>query len=328
MFDIIKKLFRKNHIPKFSGLLPDLPDARDIPLSSIQERIDIPEEFKRDLSFIPIDAQGKHPACVGYAASKVKEGQELDEHQQFIDISPRFIYAMCKKIDGYSGGGTYTRVAMKILKNYGACLEKGFPSNTSLSKDEFKNWELIPEPAYIEAKKYKIKTYATVDKDWESLKQAIYQNKIVLGGQTGSRNGWSQLPLRPPQEGEKLFGHAIAYYGYDKNYIYFINSWSQNYGENGIGYFGRDMLPYLHSTWTAVDIINNNNMDKLQIIGDKSSGKQFLKGEDGKLRHIFNEIILEDLNNAGIIDKNNIEWVDSIGGYEIVEPWAVIRNQK
>ena len=234
---------------------------------------------------------------------------------------------MAKKIDGYDGEGSYLRVVMKVLKNYGVCLEETFPSDTSLSKEDFKNWQLIPEPAYVEASKYKIKTYASVRTDWEEIKQAIYQNKIVLGGMTGSRNGWSQLPIRPPKESEPLFGHAIAYYKFDKNRIYFINSWTKSWGENGIGYFEKDMLPFLHSTWTSVDIVDKD-MEKLKIVGDKSSGKQYLKGEDGKLRWIFNTILLEELHNTGIVDKNEVHWVDSVSGEgEIVDPWAVIKTK-
>ena len=69
----IKNLFKKDYIPKFSGLLPDLPDDRDIPLSSIQVPVEIPEEFERDISQIPIDSQGQHPACTGYAAQKLRK---------------------------------------------------------------------------------------------------------------------------------------------------------------------------------------------------------------------------------------------------------------
>jgi len=243
-----------NKIPKFSGLVPDPYDERDIPLSSVQESIIIPKEFKRDLSAIPIDSQGKQPACVGYASSKVKESQELYEHKEFIDISPRFIYALCKRYDGYSGQGTYLRQAMKILQKFGACKESSFPSDTSLSYEEFINWDLITPEIYQEAEKYKIKTYASVPADWEQIKQSIYQNKTVLGGQSGTKEGWSQLPIEPPKEGEKLFGHAIAYFGYDDNYIYFINSWDKGWGNNGIGCFGKNMLPFLFNTWTSVDL--------------------------------------------------------------------------
>ena len=67
-----------------------------------------------------------------------------------------------------------------------------------------------------------------------------------------------------------------------------------------------------------------NNM--LKIIGDKGSGKQFILGVDNKLRHIFNPTILHDLNNAGVINESEVNWQDNIDGYEISEPWAVIKQ--
>jgi len=243
-----------SNIPKFSGLLPDTYDNRDVLLSSIQESVDIPESYKRDISAIPIDSQGNQPACCAYAGSKVKESQELIDQGRFIDISPRALYALCKKIDGLNEDGTFLRAVMKVLYKYGAILEKDFPSDTSLSKDEFKDWTKIPREAYDMAEQLKIGGYAKVRPDWEELKQAIFQNEIVLGGMIGTRKGWSHLPLLPPKEKDKMFGHAIAYFGFDKHYIYFINSWSERWGDKGIGYFGKDMLPYLFNSWTAVDI--------------------------------------------------------------------------
>lgn len=247
------------------GCLPDPVDERDVLLSSVQSPIDIPDEYKTAIKRYGIDSQNGQPSCVGNASSKVKEHQEYLDLKKVLDFSPRFIYALCKKIDDWSGKGTYLRIAMKVLQKWGVCLEDLFKSDYSLPYDKFKDWKEIPDEAIKQAERYKIKTYARVDNNWEALKQAIYQNGVVLSGATGSREGWSQLPIRPPKDDENTWGHAIALTGYDKDYIYFVNSWSSSWGSNGIGYFGKDYLPLLHSTWTSVDIDTNLLMTKEQI---------------------------------------------------------------
>jgi len=305
------------YIPDNPGCLEDYQDDRDIPLSAIQKKEEIPEEFKRDLSKIEINEQ-RHPSCIGHASAKVKESQELIELGDY-KFSPRFIYALCKKYDDYDGKGTYPRVAMKMLKKYGVCQDSLFPYDQDYQT--YINTSLISNEAYLDATKFRIKMYAKVAPDFGEIKQAIYKNKVVLGGGTGSNEGWSQLPIKPPKDGEKKWGHAIAFYGYDKDYIYFINSWGKNWGENGIGYFGRDYVPYLHSTWTSVDAL-----DMLPIIGDKKTKKQYVLGQDNKLRHIFNETLLEELNKAGVINKDTVHWKRNLKDYEIMEPWAVIKD--
>ena len=65
----------------------------------------------------------------------------------------------------------------------------------------------------------------------------------------------------------------------------------------------------------------------LSIVGDRGSGKQYVKGTDNKLRWIFNVALLEDLNSAGVLDKNSVSWQDNIDGLEISDPWAIIKNK-
>lgn len=302
------------------GCLPDPVDGRDLPLSAVQKPLSIPEEFMTNVKKYGIDSQNGQPSCVGNASSKTKEHQEFLDIEKVLDLSPRFIYALCKKIDGYIGGGTYLRIAMKVLQKWGVSTEKTFKSDYSLSLDKFKDWNEIPDEAFNEAVGYKIQSYAKVAATWEAIKQAIYQNGVVLSGATGSRNGWSQLPIRPPEDGESTFGHAIALIGYDKDYIYFVNSWGSNWGEEGIGYFGKDYLPLLHSTWTSVDIPN-----MLQLLGDKQTKKQYVLGQDNKLRWIFNESILNSLNSMGVINKDSVVWKDNLDNYEIADTIAVIK---
>ena len=103
------------------------------------------------------------------------------------------------------------------------------------------------------------------------------------------------------------------------------NTYQRNYG-NGTytiidyynGYHGAiDPYPLIYGKAPE-----NNNMKK--IILHKTTNRQYLVGDDNKLRWIFNETILKDLHNAGIINKNEVQEVDSLDEYEIVNPMASI----
>lgn len=69
--------------------------------------------------------------------------------------------------------------------------------------------------------------------------------------------------------------------------------------------------------------INENNM--LKIIGDKRNGRQYVVGIDDKLRWIFNETILNELYEAGIVNKFEVDWRDNIDNLVVGDIIAVIK---
>ena len=73
--------------------------------------------------------QGDEGVCVGFAvASGMKEYQEMLDYQKSVELSPRFVYSECKKIDDMPGAeGTTIRAAMRVLKGMGVCREKFWP---------------------------------------------------------------------------------------------------------------------------------------------------------------------------------------------------------
>lgn len=257
------------------GCLPSPEDNRDIPLSAFQESVEIPEVYFTDLTMFGVNYQGKIPSCVAQSVSQIKEEQELRDIGKIIKFSPRFLYALCKKFDGYSGSGTYLRVACKMACEYGVCPDKmGLcDEDISLPLSDYQNYNFIPLGAFQEASAYIAGGYAKADCDMDSIKQAIYQNKTVLLGFEGSNEGWAAGDIRPPKTGEKQWGHAVLGYGYDKDHIYFKNHWAQRWGMKGCGRFTSNYLPF--ECWTITDvptqlIINAKNMYKLLRVKGQS----------------------------------------------------------
>ena len=67
------------------------------------------------------------------------------------------------------------------------------------------------------------------------------------------------LPLRPPKRVNS--GHAVTAYAYDKDYIYWQNSWGTEWGRKGVGYFKKEYEPYIYEAWTLVDLSNQEIID-------------------------------------------------------------------
>ncbi len=212
----------KVNIPP-AGCVPSPLDKRDVLMSEIYPlpvRIapEMPPPF--DLTILN---QGNVPACVGFSSATIKQEKELRERNRLV-FDGNWIYQECKKIDNYTGQGTYLRIAMKVLQKTGT-------KPIDQTDDE--------------AIRYKIGGYAKVDDlSFEGLKKAIYVNGILLAGFTGSNQGWQNAYIRPPQTGETLWGHAIALIGYNKDFIIGQNSWGKDWGDNGLFYVPRTYMPF------------------------------------------------------------------------------------
>ena len=248
------------------GNIPSPKDKRDFPLGRIQQPVEIPEVFMPVYN-LPFYNQGKQPSCTGHAVTWMINYNELTDVHSFPTLSPRFIYSLSKRDDGIPDiDGTYYRQALKEAQKYGVCKDFLFPNDTTLSREEYNSTSGITPLAYEDADYRRIKSYASVGTSFAELKQAIYQNKVVLLAIYVDENTYTDstgvvtwleskiLPLRPPKRMDS--GHAVVAMGYDKDYIYFQNSWGTGWGRNGIGYIGKDYEKYVYEAWTQVDIPN------------------------------------------------------------------------
>jgi len=266
-------------LPSFSfGGIQSEPDYRDVPMSAVLGApAGLPPRFIADVSQLPIWNQRRIGACVGHAAGKKKQEQELDETKQIVAINPRFIYALAKNMDGLPTEGTYYRYGMKVLQKFGAPPEiPEYANDTTLAHADYIDLSKIPQKAYDLAKQYAIASYAQVGSAYsiapEQLEQAIAQGDGCLLGLQLGKEWWtdargnpawdvaSLMPLRPPQA--VVSGHAIFPYGYEeigsRLKIYFINSWSPDWGDVGKGWFYfDDYKTFLVEAWGAVDLPNN-----------------------------------------------------------------------
>lgn len=232
----------------------------------------LPDFFKIDISALPVDWQHKIGACVGHATEKNKQEYVYDGVKVVVPFSSRFVYAVAKCIDGLPGEGTFYRLGVKILQQYGICTEATMPNDTLLDHETYvfnRKLENIPQIAFDEAAKNKINSYARVGLFEDEIKHAIMTCKgVLLGVQVGKEwftdlggnTTWLAkdiLPLRSPTNGI-IGGHAIYVYGWDtvngRTRFFFRNSWSKDWGLMGDGNFLWDEYLSYTECWSIIDL--------------------------------------------------------------------------
>jgi C1A family cysteine protease len=232
-----------------------------------------PFSVDHSINMSPVKNQGRRGTCVGFAGVAMKEFQEKTEHESEVeagkkydrekeyDYSEQWLYQNCKKIDGWKGGGTYVRVAMKVLNKIGVPTEKAWPyTDRGIDVGKPESWAEM------------VARWAVIGSYWRcvnlvEMKTALIDGPIVIGGPVFVEwyepiNGVIGYPSDP----NKRYGaHAICAVGYDdeKQLLKFKNSWGTTWGDNGYGY-----LPYSTITdfgwygWAARDISVTKEMLK------------------------------------------------------------------
>jgi len=236
------------------GCVKDKVDDRDYLMRVYLPVIKIPKAIDYTPKLSPVRDQGDEGTCVSFAsASGMKEYQELIDYEKLVELSPRFVYSECKKIDGMpKEEGTTIRAAMQVLENKGVCQEKFWPylphQKTKARKGAIDN-----------AKKFRIVTYARILNLDELRLSLASKGPCVIGVEVfgGMMNTKTGLVPMPAKNESSLGGHAICPVGYDdkKKVIKFKNSWSGEWGRNGYGFLPYAYVErYMIDAWSSVDI--------------------------------------------------------------------------
>lgn len=293
-----------NLIPT-TGAIPSPRDYRDIPFESIAGATELPKKHIEDISNLPVWHQKKIGSCVGQAAGKYAQHLNRIETSSIKNLSPRFLYALAKSRDNYAGEGTYPSLMAKIVKDNGVATDATVPTDNSLDHEAFvynRKEANIPRESFTEARPYRSGGYAFVDfKNKEALKRAIIEGHgalitVHLGDEwytaADGRRSWKSkdiLPLRTPKV--VVSGHAIFLYGYEvqddgRTLFYFLNSWSDAWGDKGSGTFYWETYgSQIKEAITFVDI-PNDTLDLVHNLPDAKSfryyfGKDIDAGERG-----------------------------------------------
>jgi hypothetical protein len=289
------------HIPANPGLIRSPRDVEYDPRKASLMALPVaseprPEEFfglysSKHVEDIEYDQDGLG-CCVAESGSRYIGILSYKETNQFIKPSVQALMAFIKhRIEKDNSYGATIESCPKALKQFGVPLEIEYPSNYSLSWNDFIEDSYIPISVETSGLRQRIETYAWTDSNnLESIKVGVYhgQGNIVQGGAIGSNAGWKGGELRVPLPGETIWGHAIDFFGYDKDYVYFINSWSYNWG----------LTLYLRSVETSFGKFyikgDINNYD-LKIKGVGRMGKDYEGLDSSNDPYLFRGLTYIDL---------------------------------
>ena len=240
------------------GCIKDPLDSRDYLMRAYLPLVKIPMRMDYFPRMSPVRDQGDEGTCVGFAsACGMKEYQEQLDYGKLLILSPRYVYSECKKIDEMPDAeGTSVRIAMKVLKNKGVCLESYWPYNPHQNDKPKKG-------ASQNAKRFCELSYARI-LDLNELRLSLAtKGPCVVGIQAFAgimKTKTGRVPM--PQKGESsIGGHAVCAIGYDdqKKCVKFKNSWSTHWGEEGYGYLSYAYIEkYMMDAWSSVDIEDPN----------------------------------------------------------------------
>jgi len=192
---------------------------------------------------LPIRDQGSICACVGFSSCCMKEYQEKVTDY----LSPSFIYNLRSN---YPQDCMTIKNALDILISSGVCYENTYPFTSLTQNSEQSNTPNIPQDAIVEAKDFKIISYAQIT-DINSLKNALSSFGpclIAFPVYNFSNEIWIQNPNE-----QLLGGHCMTVVGYDSNSFIIRNSWGINWGNNGYTNYPFDQWGIHWEIWTCTN---------------------------------------------------------------------------
>lgn len=256
-----------------TGALQSPKDDRDWTLASAGAPTTYPAQCFIEQAWMKPSMQGKIGCCVGCTFEEIVRSIvhiiAVANNMQDDELSWRFVYAVCKALDGYGGEGTYPSLAAKVVRTYGVPLAKYCPNDVTLDHETFvykRNLANIPAQAFTDALKRRSGADFAVPVTEDGIKQAITYAKANNGGVAilrrigdtywKDKNGnttWSASGLLPIRTTPNIVsGHEELLYGFDTEEvtgrvrIYWLNHWSKDWADNGRAWeYLDEWLPYI-----------------------------------------------------------------------------------
>lgn len=286
MINFLKQLFNKKTPVVNYGILPDVPDVRDIQYGDLVSAIELPEKYINDISSIFRLNQMSIGACVAHAGchylSKTEDSTD--------ELSARFLYALMKYLDqSPQMEGTYPRILAKAMKDFGTTDAKTVPNNTFMSHADYIKINVNDPVLLKSAQSHKVGGFAYVNTaDIQLMKKAIVKEKgFVMSMRVGDWSGQYVYPYYPQSDLERNNGrHMVYIYGYDGDDFYGLNSWSPSWGyyNNGTFKFSYNDYKngYLYEAITFSKLVTQDIIDearKKRYIFPRALGKG-MRGDD------------------------------------------------
>lgn len=283
-----------------------------------QECIEIPEKFMLPQDRIPTCRNQKTTGqCTAFATAGILEILNYLETGERTLFSTTYIYGRHRKEGLRSTWGMYVSELMRYLVFLGSVPNDMMPQlyENPEAYDLVRNSDLNALDAV--ATKTHISSYikltdlhGQIDKTVLNIKKALLKYQIPIFGDIKMDGA----------------GHAICIIGWDEKYIYYMNSWGENYGDKGVCKFKPDKLRDAYLLLDAKNTpifpfvdVPSNHWAYHSILRCYSAG--IINGIDGT--HFSPDTILTKAHVAQALYKFAQKW-SLFNGKEFKEPNNVI----
>lgn len=239
------------------GVIEKPADARDFTLDDIAPPAATPPP-----AFVPyIYNQNQEPACGAHMMAQL-----INFLNPGVTSSPEFIWDQIRLLDKLPAtSGSNIRTVFKAGQNSGACDLALMPNNTTLSNALYASPANITKAEVINALPRRITFYGFgTPTSWANLQQIVNLYGMVgaqinLGTEFYMANGvstWNPNLLFPLKNGTPVDDHFLVLisatvaekFGIvnpNPAFQYFVNSWSDQWGEKGLGWFDETYMSHI-----------------------------------------------------------------------------------
>lgn len=209
--------------------------------------------------------------CVGFSTAAHKEWQEKKERSTWgfsktavKIISPRYIYFKAREPYGWDNAtdqGAYIRDAFKVINNYGAIIESGWPYQPE-------DWETAPDPRRLaDSPRYRVTAYVRLDTVDQMARWLQNAGPFVAGVDVFRSFFYPSADgkIENPSNADYSYGgHAICMVGFDPDGFGLFNepafklknSWNTTWGVRGYGYISASYMEnYSGDNWGSTDLL-------------------------------------------------------------------------
>lgn len=239
------------------GAIERRPDPREILLGSVQAPITIPASYIPDISWLVRNYQGETSFCGEHAGTHLKA--ILDHQTGAVERkTPR--YGVIKLKDPASplrdpyaiDAGTDMPSIFKWLQKAGAADFEPLENPVTDPDAVYCDPSLVTPDIDANAAQSKISSYAFCEANYESICQAIYQNKAVILLIKCDSGFWH---TKNPTFTTPEYGHFITAYAYDENGIYIVDSADPD-DTNAFKFIAKEYITptFFYEAGTAIDL--------------------------------------------------------------------------
>lgn len=232
----------------------DTPDSRDH-IANPAPSPYLPQAISLAAWLPAVRDQGNEGACTMFAGSGILEWLFKRFKGQDIVFSPQFGYRAERILEGDvdQDGGAQSRTMMKVLAQYGLCLESSDPYND-------RGWKAPTTAAQLaEARSYRVGAYHRVP-DLATLKSVLASGyvaslaiEVYESFESEEVANTGTVPVPDPRNEALQGGHEVYCFGYDdaRGVLLCRNSWGAEWGDVGNFTLPYAFWAYVSDSWTC-----------------------------------------------------------------------------